>query len=104
MQAHNLPGAFHGLVESKYAAMLVSGSYVDWMNRMMQEMFVGGRLRGTPFSPRLTPPEGMEAVYRYAEHFGISLTEPLAFPINFLWNRKRSPSGLCAPSIVKAMK
>ena len=84
LQAQRLPGAFHGLVELKYAPMLVSGSYVGWMRQMMQDIFVGGRLRGTPFSPRLTSAEGMQAVYGYAEHFEIPLTEPLAFAINLL--------------------
>ncbi len=84
VQARRLPGAFHELVELKYAPMLVSGSYVGWMSRMMQEIFVGGRLRGTPFSSKLTPSEGLEAVYRYAEHYGILLTEELAFTINLL--------------------
>ncbi len=84
LQTKRLPGAFHGLVELKYAPMMVSGSYVGWMRQMMQEIFVGGRLRGTPFSPRLTFAEGMEAVYRYAEHFEIPLTEQLAFSITLL--------------------
>ncbi|MCP4346622.1 MAG: hypothetical protein GY795_13990, partial [Desulfobacterales bacterium] len=44
----NLPGAYHGLVESKIAPMLVSGSYVGWMTQMMRDMFVGGRLKQTP--------------------------------------------------------
>ncbi len=84
VKARRLAGAFHGLVELKYAPMMVSGSYVGWMRQMMQEIFVGGRLRGTPFSPRLTFAEGMEAAYRYAEHFEIVLTEQLAFAINVL--------------------
>ncbi len=84
LQTQRLPAGFHGLVELKYAPMMVSGSYVGWMRQMMQTMFVGGRLRGTPFSPRLTVSEGMEAVYRYAEYLGIPLTEPLALTINLL--------------------
>ncbi|MCP4397413.1 MAG: hypothetical protein GY801_08975 [bacterium] len=84
VQASRLPGAFHGLVELKFAPMMVSGSYVGWMRQMMQDIFVGGRLRGTPFSPRLTVSEGMEAVYRYADYLDIPLTEPLALTINLL--------------------
>lgn len=84
VQAQRLPGAYHGLVELKFAPMLVSGSYVGWMSQMMQEMFVGGRLKRTPISPKLTASEGMEAVYRYAEHYDIPITEKLAFTINFL--------------------
>ncbi len=83
-QAQRVPGAFHGLVELKYAPMLVSGSYVGWMSQMMQEIFVGGRLKHTAISPRLTQSEGMEAVYRYAEHHGIPMTEQVALTINHL--------------------
>ncbi len=84
IRAHNLPGAFHGLVELKYAPMLVSGSYIGWMTQMMREMFVGGRLKRTPVSPKLTFPEGMDAVWRYAEHHGIPLTEEISLVINQL--------------------
>ncbi|OQY55376.1 MAG: hypothetical protein B6245_19860 [Desulfobacteraceae bacterium 4572_88] len=84
IRAHNLPGAFHGLVELKYAPMLVSGSYIGWMTRMMREMFVGGRLKRTPVSPKLTFPEGMGAVWRYAEHHGIPMTGEIALVINRL--------------------
>jgi len=82
--APNLPGAYHGLVESKVAPMLVSGSYVGWMVQMMREMFVGGRLKRTKISSKLTTPEGMEAVYRYAEFNQIELTDESAFMINKL--------------------
>ena len=72
-QAHNvparrLPGAYHGLVESKVAPMLVSGSYIGWMTQMMHELFKGGRLKRTPISPKLAEEEGLEAVYRYAQY------------------------------------
>ncbi|MDM8551186.1 hypothetical protein QUF72_13965 [Desulfobacterales bacterium HSG2] len=83
-RAHNLPGAFHGLVELKYAPMLVSGSYIGWMTRMMREMFVGGRLKRTRVSPKLTFPEAMEAIRRYAEHHGIPITEENSLVINHL--------------------
>jgi len=84
IREHNLPGAFHGLVELKYAPMLVSGSYIGWMTQMMQEMFVGGRLKRTPVSPKLTFSEGMEAVFRYAEYHDIPVTERIALVINTL--------------------
>ncbi len=84
LKTERLPGEYHGLVELKFAPMMVSGSYVGWMRQMMQDIFVGGRLRGTPFSPCLTESEGMEAVYRYAEYLDIPLTEPLALTINLL--------------------
>jgi len=84
VKAHHLPGAYHGLVESKVAPMLVSGSYIGWMVQMMREMFVGGRLKRTKISSKLTAPEGMEAVYRYAEFNQIEVTDESAFMINKL--------------------
>ncbi|MCP4109837.1 MAG: hypothetical protein GY749_30685 [Desulfobacteraceae bacterium] len=48
VQAYNLPGVYHGLVESKTAPMLVSGSYVGWMAQMMRDMFVGGASETNP--------------------------------------------------------
>ncbi len=80
--AHNLPGAYHGLVESKVAPMLVSGSYVGWMTQMMREMFVGGRLKKTPISPRLAVDEGLEAVYQYAQHNNKEISDEVALVIN----------------------
>ncbi|MCP4105351.1 MAG: hypothetical protein GY749_07430, partial [Desulfobacteraceae bacterium] len=80
----NLPGGFHGLVELKIAPMLVSGSYIGWMTQMMQEMFVGGRLKRTPVSPKLTFAEGMKAVYRYAEYHSIIIDEKTALAANIL--------------------
>jgi len=82
IKAYNLPGAFHGLVELKFAPMLVAGSYIGWMTQMMQKMFVGSRLRPFPVSPKLDFKGGMEAVYKYAEHYDIALTEEIALVIN----------------------
>ncbi|MBT3388201.1 MAG: hypothetical protein HN417_09735, partial [Desulfobacula sp.] len=82
--ADRLPGAFHGLVELKVAPMLVSGSYIGWMTQMIQDMFVGGRLKWTPISSQLTFEEGMTAVFRYAEYHNVPVTERSAFIINTL--------------------
>ncbi|MCP4701280.1 MAG: hypothetical protein GY862_31160, partial [Gammaproteobacteria bacterium] len=82
--AGRLPGAYHGLSESKTAPMLVSGSYIGWMTQMMHESFKGGRLKQTPVSPRLEPREGLEAVYRYAEHNHKAISDEAAFIINLL--------------------
>jgi len=82
--ARRLPGAYHGLVESKVAPMLVSGSYVGWMVQLMREMFTGGRLKRTPISSKLTVSEGMEAVYRYAEYNGKVVSDEAAFIINLI--------------------
>ena len=84
VQAVNLPGAFHGLSELKFAPMLVSGSYVGWMTRMMRKMFVGGRLKQTSVSSKLMFSEGMEAISRYAEYHGMPVTEKSALAINLL--------------------
>jgi len=84
VKAYNLPGAYHGLVESKVAPMLVSGSYVGWMVKMMREMFVGGRLKQTEISSKLTPEEGFETVYRYADFYEIEVTDESALVINQL--------------------
>ena len=78
----NLPGAFHGLVELKFAPMLVAGSYIGWMTQMMEKMFVGSRLRPYPISPKLEEKSGLEAVYKYADYYDISLTEKIAVTIN----------------------
>jgi hypothetical protein len=80
--AKTLPGAFHGLVELKFAPMLVAGSYIGWMTQMMQKMFVGSRLRHYPISPKLDFKGGMEAVYKYAQHYHIPLTPEIALVIN----------------------
>ena len=45
--------------------MMASGSYIGWMKQMMQEMFVGGRLRIMEISSSLTFDEGMEAVISF---------------------------------------
>jgi hypothetical protein len=84
VQAYNLPGAYHGLVESKVAPMLVSGSYVGWMVQMMRDMFVGGRLKQTEISSKLTVEEGLETVYRYADFYDIEITDDSALVINQL--------------------
>ncbi len=67
VRIYNLPGIFHGMVELKFCPMLISGSYIGWMSRMMNEMFVGGRLKINPVSSDLTFEGGITAVYKYAE-------------------------------------
>ncbi|ETR69671.1 MAG: hypothetical protein OMM_03780 [Candidatus Magnetoglobus multicellularis str. Araruama] len=52
------------------------------MMQMMQKMFVGSRLRHYPISPKLDFKGGMEAVYKYAQHYNISLTPETALIIN----------------------
>jgi hypothetical protein len=52
------------------------------MTQMMQKMFVGSRLRHYPISPKLDFKGGMEAVYKYAQHYHIPLTPEIALVIN----------------------
>jgi hypothetical protein len=82
--AQNLPGAYHGLVESKIAPMLVSGSYVGWMIQLMREMFVGGRLKQTKISSKMAFDEGIEVVYRYADANQVEVTDESVLVINQL--------------------
>lgn len=84
VQVRRLPGAYHGLVESKVAPMLVSGSYVGWMVKMMREMFVGGRLKRTPISSKLAVDEGLEAIYRYAKFNQVEVSDESAIVVNRL--------------------
>ncbi|KPA12740.1 ATPase domain protein, prokaryote domain protein [Candidatus Magnetomorum sp. HK-1] len=84
VKAYNLPGAFHGLVELKFAPMLVSGSYIGWMTQMMRKMFVGSRLRPYPISPKLDDKGGLEAVYKYSDYYDIQLTDEVAHIINLI--------------------
>ncbi|KHD09165.1 hypothetical protein PN36_03015 [Candidatus Thiomargarita nelsonii] len=51
---------------------------------MMREMFVGGRLKQTEIPSKLTPDEGLETVYRYADFYEIEITEESALVINQL--------------------
>jgi hypothetical protein len=84
IRAHNLPGMFHGLSESKVAPMLVSGSYIGWMVQMIGKMFVGGRLKGTELSPKLEKKDGLEAVYRYADYYDVPISDESAQTLNEL--------------------
>jgi hypothetical protein len=84
VRIYNLPGIFHGMVELKFCPMLVSGSYIGWMTRMMSEMFVGGRLKINPVSSELTFEEGLTAVYKYSELNQINITEEIAIAINIM--------------------
>jgi hypothetical protein len=80
----SMPGSFHKLVESKYAPMLVSGSYVSWIIRIMAEYLEAGRLDKFFISPYLTTDEGLRAVYKYAEVYQKPITNQTAEQINAL--------------------
>ena len=80
----DMAGSFHSPAESKYAPMLVTGSYMGWMLRIMGKYLEAGRLTPINFSPYLTPEEGLEAVYRYAEVYNSPVTNESATQINQL--------------------
>jgi hypothetical protein len=79
-----IPGSFHNLVESKLAPMLVSGSYVSWIIRIMAEYLEAGRLDKFYISPYLTREDGLQAVYKYAEHYRRPIMNQTAEQINEL--------------------
>jgi hypothetical protein len=80
----DMAGSFHSPSESKYAPMLVTGSYVGWLLKIMGKYLEAGRLKPITFSPYLTPEAGLEAVYRYAAVNHTPVTTETATQINQL--------------------
>ena len=80
----SMPGSYHGVVESKVAPMLVSGSYVGWMLNLMTDYLEAGRLSQYYISPYLKPDEGLQAVYKYAECYNCPISNEAAVQINQL--------------------
>jgi len=79
-----MPGSFHHVSESKISPMLATGSYVGWMVDIMGKYLEAGRLSHIDFSPYLTEPEGLQAVYKYAEVYSEPITNETAVQINEL--------------------
>jgi len=79
-----LAGSYHSLSESKIAPMLVTGSYIGWLERIISQYLEAGRLTIYDFNPYLTPEEGLEAVYRYAAVYQRPITNESALQINTL--------------------
>ncbi len=79
-----LAGSFHYYSESKIAPMLVTGSYVGWLLRVISQYLEAGRLKPIRMSPYLTFDEGLEAVYKYAAYYQEPITNETAFQINEL--------------------
>jgi hypothetical protein len=79
-----MPGSFHSVVESKIAPMLVTGSYVGWLIDISGKYLQAGRLSEWHMPPYLTPEEGLQAVYKYAEVYGEPITNETAVQINQL--------------------
>jgi len=80
----SMPGSYHTVVESKVAPMLVTGSYISWILEIAAEYLEAGRLSLWYMNPYLTPDEGLQAVYRYAEAFGEPITNESAAMLNQL--------------------
>jgi hypothetical protein len=80
----DMAGSFHSPSESKYAPMLVTGSYVGWLLKIMGKYLEAGRLKPITFSSYLTPEAGLEAIYRYAAVNQTPVTSETATQINQL--------------------
>ncbi len=80
----SMPGSFHSIVESKIAPMLVTGSYVGWLIEISAKYLQAGRLTEIYMNPYLTPEEGLQAVYKYAESYDEPITNETALLINRL--------------------
>lgn len=80
----SLPGIYNSLAESKVAPMLVTGSYANWLLKIMSRYLKGGRLKQVRFSPYLTENEGLQAVYQYAQFYEQAITNETALQINQL--------------------
>lgn len=79
-----IPASYHVVVESKIAPMLVTGSYISWLIDIASRYLEAGRLTRWRLSPSLTPEEGLQAVYKYAELYQESLTNETAVLLNQL--------------------
>jgi len=80
----SLPGSYNSFSESKIAPMLVTGSYPNWLLKLMSRHLKGGRLKQVRFSPYLTEDEGLQAVYQYAQFYEQAITNESALQINQL--------------------
>jgi hypothetical protein len=83
-QDKTIPGTWHDLSESKLAPMLVTGSYVGWLINIIDTYLEAGRLKRTFMNPYLTPENGLQSVYRYAEEYEEPITNESAAQINRL--------------------
>jgi hypothetical protein len=79
-----LAGSYHSISESKIAPMLITGSYAGWLLSIIHQYLEAGRVQQIQFSPYLTSEEGLQAVYTYAQFYGIEITNDTAVQINEL--------------------
>ncbi|CAK0757064.1 conserved hypothetical protein [Gammaproteobacteria bacterium] len=80
----SMAGSYLSLSESKLAPMLVTGSYPGLLIKILGKYLKGGRLTRTNMAPYLTPDEGLQAVYKYAEVYDEPITNETAAQINEL--------------------
>jgi hypothetical protein len=64
--------------------MLITGSYAGLLLSIVHEYLEAGRVQQIHFSPYLTPEEGLQAVYRYAQFHEEAITNETAVQINEL--------------------
>ncbi len=83
-QDKSIPGTWHDLSESKYAPILVTGSYVGWLINIIDTYLEAGRLKRSYLNPYLPPEHGLQAVYKYSEHYREPITNESAVQINQL--------------------
>lgn len=78
----SIPGSYHEVSESKLAPMLITGSNVGWLLRVIHTYFQMGRLQRVKLSPYLTKNEGLEAIYRLAQYYEEPVSNEIAMAIN----------------------
>ena len=76
----NLAGSYLGVAESKIAPLIVTGSYVGWIIKLLMEQLPSRFVRY--HFPALEYEEGLEAVYRYSTVMGAPVTDQSAILIN----------------------
>jgi hypothetical protein len=80
--ADDLAGAYLGTAESKVAPLLVSGSWVGWLmkelNNMLPSRFLYKFLKSMPEN------ESTEMLYKYSRYFEVPVTEETAYLIIYI--------------------
>ena len=76
----DLAGSYLGVAESKIAPLIVTGSYVGWIIKLLMEQLPSRFVRY--HFPALEYEEGLEAVYRYSTVMGAPVTDQSAILIN----------------------
>ena len=80
----SMAGSYHSYSESKVAPMLVTGSYLGLLLKIINKYLEAGRLSRIFMKPYLTQEEGLQAVYKYAEFYQEEISLDSAIQINEL--------------------